>query len=324
MPKKASSFKVGLFVLLGLALMLGGMFFLGISRYFDRSPYYSTFFNESVQGLSRDSVVKYLGVSVGRVVEIRVAPDYELIEVVMEVKFAGDPSQELVAQLKAVGITGLSFVELTRRQPGDADESPVINFAAEYPIIPSKPSETARIFSSLESITSQLRKINFAEMATTVQDILDATKEMVTDKRLAKSLEHMEKAADNLEKISTEAKRQLMEFKGGRLGKDLRALSKDARDMVAKGRELIATVENEVKSMKLGATSEQVRNLVDKDVRRMINTLDQDSQELMNQLINTSQGLEQAANELNQLLRRLKQSPSQAILGKPVPPRVIK
>jgi phospholipid/cholesterol/gamma-HCH transport system substrate-binding protein len=309
--------------LLGLALLLGGMFFLGISRYFDRSPHYSTFFNESVQGLSRDSVVKYLGVSVGRVVEIRVAPDYELIEVVIEVKFAGDPSQELVAQLKAVGITGLSFVELTRRQPGDADESPVINFAAEYPIIPSKPSETARIFSSLESITSQLRKIDFANMAKTVQDILGAAKEMVTDDRLAKSLTHLEEAANNLEQISQEAKRQLMAFKAGKLGNELRSLTDDAREMVARGRKLIETTESEVKSMKLGETSKEVRNLVDKDIRRMVLALDQDRQELMNQLINTSQGLEQAAKELNQLLRRLKQSPAQAIFAEPTPPRVI-
>jgi hypothetical protein len=75
--------------------------------------------------------------------------------------------------------------------------------------------------------------------------------------------------------------------------------------------------------MKLGETSKEVRNLVDKDIRRMVLALDQDRQELMNQLINTSQGLEQAAKELNQLLRRLKQSPAQAIFAEPTPPRVI-
>ena len=161
MSRKASTFRLGLFVIIGVVIAMGTMLYLTASSYYDDADSYVTFFNESVQGLQRDSVVKYLGVSVGRVIDIRVAPDYNLIEVVMSIKFEGDLPRTMVAQLRSAGITGITFIELTRRQPGERDQSPKIDFAAEYPIIPSKPSEITQIVSTIEKVSRQFSEANF-------------------------------------------------------------------------------------------------------------------------------------------------------------------
>jgi phospholipid/cholesterol/gamma-HCH transport system substrate-binding protein len=124
MARKASRFKVGLFVIVGLAMGLAALVYLGASSYGEGADTYVTYFNQSVQGLSRDSVVKYLGVDVGRVTDIRVAPDHNLIEVVMDIKFKGELGTNMVAQLKMAGITGLSFIELDRQQEDEDDLSP--------------------------------------------------------------------------------------------------------------------------------------------------------------------------------------------------------
>ena len=77
---------VGIFVLLGFALATGSIIWLGMSNYFEKGLYYVAYFDESVQGLDKDSPVKYRGVSIGRVESINVAPDETLIQVVMKIR----------------------------------------------------------------------------------------------------------------------------------------------------------------------------------------------------------------------------------------------
>jgi len=46
--------------------------------------------------------------------------------------------KEMVAQLKSVGITGIMFVELNRKQPYETELSPEIRFKPRYPVIDTK------------------------------------------------------------------------------------------------------------------------------------------------------------------------------------------
>src|SRR5512139_4319213 len=133
MVRQVSSRTLGLFVTLGIIIWVGA------SKYFEKGDRYVTYFNESVQGLQQDSAVKYRGVDVGRVEEIRVAPDNRLIEVIMKIRLKEEVEKNNVAYLRVVGITGIVFIELDRRNPEEEDLSPRLDFASEYPIIPSRP-----------------------------------------------------------------------------------------------------------------------------------------------------------------------------------------
>ena len=93
MATEARKFRVGVFTLVAVAILIGTIIWLGASRFFERTLRLDTYFSESVQGLEPGAAVKYRGVPSGRVEEIRIAPDGDLIEVVMSM----DPDQRRIS-----------------------------------------------------------------------------------------------------------------------------------------------------------------------------------------------------------------------------------
>ena len=306
MSQKVSKFKVGVFVLIGVAMLLGSIVGLGTLRYFKPGRTYVTFFNESVQGLQRDSMVKYRGVDVGRVTAIRVGPDYKLIEVVMDIQFHGEPEQDMVAQLKSVGITGIVFIELDLKKPDDPDLSPRITFAAEYPIIPSKPSELTRVLSVVDKVTKEIEKIDFKAMADKVQSVLDSTDSLVSDKRWKKLLKLLESSTKHLNSLLAKTDKAVKKS-------DLDNILKSTSQMLAEANTLLKEANVELKAMKLPATADKVSNIVDE--------VGSASNEILQNMRITSENLQRASETLDQLLMRLRSSPSDLIFSSPPPPR---
>ena len=79
MPSVRTKFSVGLFVIIGMSLVVIFVLWLGMSEIFKEGRKYVAYFDESVQGLNKDAAVKYRGVNIGRVDQIGVAPDGRLI-----------------------------------------------------------------------------------------------------------------------------------------------------------------------------------------------------------------------------------------------------
>ncbi|MEJ2098118.1 MAG: MlaD family protein [Deltaproteobacteria bacterium] len=130
---------VGMFVVIGLSLAVVAIIWLGMANYFEEGQLYVAYFDESVQGLDKDSPVKYRGVSIGRVYSIGVAPDSNLIQVVLKIETSIDLDESIVAQLKSVGITGLMFVELEKLEDRSLVLTHPFSFSTKYPIINTKP-----------------------------------------------------------------------------------------------------------------------------------------------------------------------------------------
>ena len=138
MASLKTKFAVGLFLMVGISFFILVTIWLGMSHFLQEGQYYVTYFDESVQGLEVDSIVKYRGVPVGRVEGIDVAPDAKLIQVTLKIESGQELDRDIVAQLKLVGITGSIFVELDRKEEGEPDQSPHLNFPSEYQIVASK------------------------------------------------------------------------------------------------------------------------------------------------------------------------------------------
>src|SRR3990167_115369 len=68
--QEAHYFKIGLFVLSGIVLLVGLVVFFNTASMFKKQVLIETYFNESVQGLSIGSPVKYRGITVGHVKKI--------------------------------------------------------------------------------------------------------------------------------------------------------------------------------------------------------------------------------------------------------------
>jgi len=313
MSTQASNLKVGLFVILGLVLGVGAVAWLGASQYLKGAKTYVTFFNESVLGLQNDSTVKYRGVDVGRVKAIRVAPDYRLIEVVMAVEFEGDLSKEMVAQLTSAGITGITFIELDRKKPGAAEESPGIDFVAEYPIIPSRPSELTRIVSTLDRVMSQFRDIDFKGMGQKVDQTLTSLQKLMGDQRLQRAMSQLEAATAATEKLAARLNLRLSD-------QTVQELVDNSRAAVAAGRGMLAELERELKAMKLAQTTARASQLFS-DLEQRSRQMGAQAQQLALQAQSIGRNLEQASANLRDLMGRLQQNPSALIFSQPPPPR---
>ena len=160
MPSVKTKFAVGLFVAVGFFLAAMAIIWLGMSHYFEKGHFCVAYFDESVQGLSKDSPVKYRGVSVGRVYRLGVAPDATLIEAVLQIDPAIVKPAEMVAQLKNVGITGSMFIDLDRKKPGDSALSPKITFSAPFPVVLTKPSQIKEFMGDVREILNNFKKLN--------------------------------------------------------------------------------------------------------------------------------------------------------------------
>src|SRR5579862_1294697 len=70
MSKPVNNFKLGLFTLFGLTILLAGLFSFGARSYFEPTSMYETYIEGDVTGLSVGSPVELRGVNVGKVTRI--------------------------------------------------------------------------------------------------------------------------------------------------------------------------------------------------------------------------------------------------------------
>src|SRR3990172_5499111 len=110
---------------------------------------------EGVAGLNLNAPVKYNGVDVGKVREIRLDPDNpERVNLLFAIEHGTPIKEDTVAVLKTQGLTGIAYVELS----GGARDSPLLRATAgnEYPVIRTKPSLGARLENVLTDVLAKL------------------------------------------------------------------------------------------------------------------------------------------------------------------------
>lgn len=149
---------VGLFVLLSGALMFLFVLWMLQPGGEEEKQLYRIEFGESVSGLNVDSPVKYRGVTIGKVKVIRISPsNVEKIEVIIEVSKDTPIKVDTVAKLKPQGITGLTYVELSRGSSEAARLLP--KDEDDIPLIPSVPSFFVKIERTFGSASENLSAI---------------------------------------------------------------------------------------------------------------------------------------------------------------------
>lgn len=159
MEPKQNYLMVGMVVVLIVAGLLGFTVWLaGLGKDTDYNPY-QTFVRESVNGLAVGSAVKYRGVDVGKVTDIRISrKDPARIQILMTVEENTPITVGTVAVLQMQGITGVSYVDLRGAVAG---AEPIrAKDGGKIPIIPSAPSEFRQI---VDTVPDMLQK--FTELA---------------------------------------------------------------------------------------------------------------------------------------------------------------
>lgn len=155
METRAGYVVVGAFV---LALFVGGMgmaIWLGGLRLDQETQSYRIYFEGSVTGLNNGSPVRYRGVPVGSVSDIRIdSENVERIAVTIEVDAEVPIKNDMYAVLEAQGLTGIGYIQIE----GGSQEAPerVAERGQKLPIIPSRRSSLAQVFETAPQIADQL------------------------------------------------------------------------------------------------------------------------------------------------------------------------
>ncbi len=330
-----TQFMVGSFVLIGLAVAIAMITWLGMSHYFEEGDLYVTYFDESVQGLDKDSPVKYRGVPVGRVDSIGVAPDSTLIEVVMKIEKGlelEDYTEDITAQLKSVGITGIMFIGLDRMRRFDPERSPAIAFVPEYPIIASTPSDIKKYMEGLEDVLDQLSSMDVKGISSRVKSALDSINQTVADAQVSAISSDIRSSLSRLEGILGSPRWHNILTSIEEAGTSFEALGKNANETAVQISQTVAKLDRVVANNEAGI-ADAIR-----DFKHAMGTADafmEDGSDLvrhansafstlLDHLLITQQNIESASENLNRFIETIADQPSQLILGDPPPGRKIR
>lgn len=329
MASAKTSLAVGIFVTVGFIMAIAGIIWLGTSSYFEKGFRYVAYFDESVQGLDKDSPVKYRGVTIGRVEKIQVAPDTNLIETLLKIENRPATAENIVARLKSVGITGIMFIELERKNPDDPDLSPVLDFTPPYPVIRTRPSEIRQLLQGLDSVFSQIRALDVRGISNRLKTTIDILNRTA---RTARIQELSEDISETLRKIGKTAEAvQTFVLDTKKTGGSIHELVLDSRKTVRHINGTFTSIDDIIRDnknqlndalVKFNQTLQGATALLEKGSDLIDNTGTGVST-LQHHLLLALYNIEGAAENLNNLINVLANQPSLLIFGQPPLPRAI-
>ncbi len=259
MSAKSSKFLIGLFVISGTLIFAAIIIWVGAARILTKGSLYSVYFDESVQGLQVDSAIKYRGVAIGKVQQIKVAPDNRLIEVVMKIDIENDLQKLTIATLKITGITGIVFIELDQLKSGDLANSPKITFKSRYPVIPSRRSEISRFMADTDVIMQNVKNIDFNGISNQLKNTTKAIENFVEGK---------------MDRVATET-----------------------LEVLSETHQLIGQAKNEIAALKLQEKADQTDTML-KDIDKKSKAITNALQDTSEHLRVTSENLQKLSDNL--------------------------
>ncbi|SFA98939.1 phospholipid/cholesterol/gamma-HCH transport system substrate-binding protein [Poseidonocella pacifica] len=176
METRANFILIGAFTLAGFLGLMG--FFIWFSKAeLDRQfAYYDAFF-DNVSGLDRASDVRFAGLSVGQVVELRLSEDQDgTVRVRLEVAADTPIREDSVATIESQGVTGVAYVAITSGDPdaplakGDGDDIPVLE--SDRSTLQSLTQDAPRLLSEILEIAEQVNGLLSDENRDRVENII--------------------------------------------------------------------------------------------------------------------------------------------------------
>jgi phospholipid/cholesterol/gamma-HCH transport system substrate-binding protein len=239
MEREANYAAVGAFVL--IVALLGALFVYWYSDTREHRDYnrYEIYFTGSVSGLDKGGAVRYLGVGVGRVVDIRIDPrDSSRVQVIVDIDARTPISPQTVAELQLQGVTGLLYIDLREDHKTQPTSPPVAGL--KYPVIRSAPSRFDVFLASLP------------ELVAGANDVVKRADRLLSNENLSA----VSAAIGNLDKASSRLPQTVHDLNS--LIGELRAASTELTASAQSAHQLLDSAQPEVR-----ATLDRVRTIAD-------------------------------------------------------------
>lgn len=241
METRANYILIGAFTLAGILGAFG--FFLWLAKFeiTRQYAYYDVLF-DNVSGLSAAGGVSYNGLPVGQVISLNLDDDDpSKVRVRLEVDADIPVTTDTIAQLQSLGVTGVSYVELS-------GGSPSAQRLAQNSVIKSKRSAIQSLFEGApkvldEAVTllEQLNKVVDDKNQKAVNDILD---------NLASATGKLDKTLTSFESVASDI---------GNAAQDIGAFSKRLDPLIETAQTTLKTGSETLESVKSGVTGRHRR-----------------------------------------------------------------
>jgi phospholipid/cholesterol/gamma-HCH transport system substrate-binding protein len=211
---------VGAFVL--VVALVGTLFVYWYSDSREHRDYnrYEIYFTGSVSGLDKGATVRYLGVGVGRVVDIAIDPrDSSRVEVVVDIDSRTPISEHTVAELQLQGVTGLLYIDLGEDRTNKRLAPAVAGL--KFPVIRSAPSRFDVFLSTLPEVLAE------------TGDVVKRAERLLGDNNLnavASALTHFDQASRTLPQTVHDLNSLIAELRGA--SAEISASAKSAHGVI--------------------------------------------------------------------------------------------
>jgi phospholipid/cholesterol/gamma-HCH transport system substrate-binding protein len=299
MEREANYLTVGAFVL--LVLGLAAWFVIWYTDAQDKRNYqrFEIYFQGSVAGLNRGSPVRYLGVDVGRVAQIRLDPRAsDRVQIIADIDEDAPITDETLASLSLQGITGLLYIDLDRDRGGK-------------PVMPLVPSEHFPVIRTVQS-NFDLLVSGLPDLVTHGADVANRISAVLSEGNIATvtaTLVNLRQASNELPRILQDVKQLTADLQ--RTVGEIEAAAVGVREVTDSAGPDIKAAMARVRTVmeNLASTSARLDAFVSENQANVTRFSDQGLFEFQ-QLIRDSR---EAAQEFRELSRSLKRDPSQLI-----------
>jgi phospholipid/cholesterol/gamma-HCH transport system substrate-binding protein len=299
MEREANYAAVGAFVVLVVVMAVMFVYWYSDSREHRNYQRYEVYFDGSVSGLERGAAVRYLGVDVGRVYQMRIDPrDSSRVQVLVDIDSSAPVSERTIAELSLQGVTGLLYMDLiqdtgTRRLNASVPSE-------KYPVIRSARSSFDVLLASLPDLVG------------IASDVAERATRMLSDKNIASvstALANIDKASASLPQTLRDIQALMADLRGA--ANEVRGVAANANKVVdTAGPELVTAMQRvRVVADNLSSASEQLDKLV-ADNRQDVRAFTREGLPELERFLREGRA---AAREFRELSQSLRQNPSQLL-----------
>ncbi len=300
MDAKPHYFRIGIFVLIAVVLMVVAIILFGAGLFQKNRIYIESYFAESITGLTTGSFVEFRGVRIGTVEQIGfVGNVYQLppragseprygsyVRVVSGLQRVqlpgGQRAEDMAAAFQRMVEHGLrvrvssniltqqAYLELNFLDP-NRFPAEVVPWQPEYTLIPSAPGEFTTIKDSLDKILTQMQEIDVKGLVTTLNRVFTSLNTAITEADLAQLsletralLQVTRQKIEDLEtgRINASAQQLLDSLNRSVAEANIPELSQQMRDVLSKTDQKLTALDTQ----KLNAEMEQLLAALDKAV----------------------------------------------------------
>ena len=327
---EANKYKLGLFVLSGMALLVLVLFLLGIATVFKPKVAFVTLFDESVQGLEAGAPVKFRGVTIGKVSSVTVRPSDNLVRVDMEAELSAidvgnekssvitrkaeffykmekEVEKGLRCRLDLTGITGLKYVEINYYDPL---KNPVPDMVQPKGVryIPSTPSFLKGLSTNLTTTLARIANINFEDISAELLSSLKAINSFVGDPKINTLAGKIDNIASQLDATTASINKVMTES-------NIREISDGLKNSLTSINDLSKSLQKQIEEAKISETTAAARESLGetKDAAKSF-------KEIRVELSDTLNKLEEAIDSFTELVKNINEDPSSIVRGKQTQP----